>query len=131
MSNYLDGINRYLLASKDIDESFKTLLFKILKVYNLICDSHDWDYEFHYVDDILNNDNGFNEIIITIRKEYELNEWQEKVIFQALEYDFLDVYNVKDAISIIKKNNDEESFFDSYCDSDNELKKSLVNASQI
>ena len=131
MSNYLNGINRCLLASKDIDESFKALLFKILKVYNIICDSHDWDYEFHYVDDILNNQNGFSEITGTIIREYNINKWQEKVIFQALEYDFIRPNEVEKASEIINKFNSEDDFFYKCSNSEIKLENTLANASQI
>ena len=27
----------------------------VLRAYKVICDTHDFDYEFHYIDDIKNN----------------------------------------------------------------------------
>jgi len=129
MNDYLKLIGNF--THREHNDDFKDLISKILKVYHCICDSHDWDYEFHYVDDVLNNQNGFSEMIGTIVKEYDINKWQEKVIFQALEYDFIKVDEIKEAVLFVKEFNNEYDFFYRACDSTNKVEHSLAKASQI
>lgn len=34
----------------------------VLREYKLICDENDWDYEFHYVEDVKNNEGADREL---------------------------------------------------------------------
>ena len=39
-----------------------TKLTKLLKAYKTICDFRNHDYKFHYIEDIVNNEDAVNEI---------------------------------------------------------------------
>jgi hypothetical protein len=67
-------------------------------------------------------------MIGTIVKEYDINKWQEKVIFQALEYDFIKVGEIKEAVLIVKKFDNEDDFFYRACDSTNKVEHLLAKA---
>jgi len=40
----------------------------VLKAYKAICDEHDFDYEFHYIDDIKNNVGADLELVDFFKK---------------------------------------------------------------
>jgi hypothetical protein len=130
-NGYLKGINGINFDNNTGDNGFKELVSKILKVYQLVCNSHNFDYEFHYVENVLNNQNGFNELIDFLLKEYKLDNWQEKIVFQALEYDFIKPEEVNEAVTVVKYFDDENSFFDHCNKSANKLKLTLAKSSQI
>jgi len=52
-ANYLDNSKKWIYHSVE----------NLLSIHKKISDIHDWDYEFHYVDDIVNNERGFQEIL--------------------------------------------------------------------
>lgn len=58
----------YVRTSWEYKTIINQLLTLLLKKYKKICDSYDWDYEFHNTDDILNNEGSILHLVEVIQK---------------------------------------------------------------
>lgn len=58
----------FVRTSWDFETILNQLLTLLLKQYKKVCDSHDWDYEFNYIDDIKNNNGSYNHLVNVINK---------------------------------------------------------------
>jgi len=60
-----------------------------------------------------------------------LRAWQEKIIFDALLYHFINGEELDKAVEIVKKYNSEDELFFDCSESEDRLSQYLANASQV
>lgn len=58
----------FVRTSWDYKTIINQLLTLLLKQYKSICDSFDWDYEFHNIEDVLNNEGSITHLVEVIQK---------------------------------------------------------------
>lgn len=59
-----DDVYHWIINTLDCSKNWSDRSLKeLLKFHKVICDAKDYDYEFHYEDDIANNDGAYLEIL--------------------------------------------------------------------
>lgn len=62
---------------------------------------------------------------------YNLESWQEKIVYMAAFFSFIKISEIEMASQMVVKFNSEEELFSEFSNSSDEIKKALVIASQV
>jgi len=64
LANHIQNVKNDFINLANTNEAFHY----VLRAYKDLCDKHDFDYEFHYIDDIKNNEGAEQELADFFKK---------------------------------------------------------------